>query len=162
MEVVHLVSRGDASSSYAVWAYSGSPFSIDALTVTVDKDICLVGTGVLVGPGSTKFKMNVYDGTNAKGSTPIYTGDEMTFTRTSKNTDPIKYKLREGGVILKANQLYTIEHHQKGPDSFKVYPAQTTVTQDGVTFKFGNANQSPNHRRSTTGQIPCLWFQKTV
>ena len=158
-EVIYVVSRGSPTSSVG-YGYSATPFAMQALTVTVDRDVCLVGIGVFFGKGLNKVKINVYKGQNEKGSTPIYNGDEIRYEWKENDPRPVRYDLRGDGIVLKEHQLYTIEHLQNGPNTYYMSSAQTSVTEQGVTFKFGKASQSPNGTSPTGGVIPCFFFQK--
>ena len=158
-EVIYVASR--ARSHKGSFTHGeGLKFEIDALTLTVDRDVCLTGIGMLFGKGLNSFKVNLYEGHNSHGVKPVYKGPAVRFEWANKNKKPVKHDLGPNGITLRHHQLYTIEIHQTGPPSFHFAKYEPIIIVHGVTFRFGKAKQSPNGTSPTSGMIPCLFFQK--
>jgi len=144
--------------------YSGEAFHlenyIDGIAFTVDTEVDLLGVGVLLGEGSTKVNLKIFQGQgdDRKQLAKV----RQTVKLAEKATEAYKIALPEA-LRLKKDIVYEVELDSVGPCSLKMNSGVVEMEESRngitITFSFSKYKSGASETNVKKGNIPSFFVR---
>ncbi|KXJ21256.1 BTB/POZ domain-containing protein 3 [Exaiptasia diaphana] len=138
------------------WSYRGS---VDAINLTVNKDVNLVGVRLFGREGSNYYvALKIYKYSRSEFHVPVTSSSSFM----SEEIDGLYHGFTvtlHKAVRLVSGQVYILEAKISGPESYRGSDGQESVEAGDIVVTFAPASQSNNGTDVNGGQFPSLILQ---